>query len=125
MGHYHKMNMINSLLISGSQNLYNKRKTIKERGPIALQHTRITNKSECKYLTLTILGTTIYGTGLKSKKLKIDWVEIVEDRTDTIKGFFSTTVLWDADFIIHTKDGEHINVRSTEEAFFKTIQKYL
>lgn len=92
---------------------------------MSLQRTRITNKSECKFLTLTILGNTIYGTGLKSKKLQIDYVQIVEDRTETIKGFFSTTVIWDADFIIYTTDGNKIHVRSTEEAFFKTIYKYL
>lgn len=90
-----------------------------------MHRTRILNRKECKFFTLTILGKSIYGTGLKSKKLKIKWVQIVEDRTETVRGLFTTTVIWDADFIIHTTDGKRIKVRSKDEAFFKTIYKYL
>ena len=90
-----------------------------------MQSTRVLNKEECHFLTLTILGNSIYGTGLKSKKLNISWVQLIEDRSETVRGLFTTTVIWDADFIIHTEDGMQIKVRSNEEAFFRTIYKYL
>lgn len=125
MGHTTKKNKLISLLISECPPLYNKRKKIKERGLIYMPCTKILNKSECHFLTLTILGNVIFGTGLKSKKLDIDHVQILEDRTETVRGFFSSKVIWDADFMIYTKDGNKIHVRSTEEAFFRTIYKYL
>ena len=90
-----------------------------------MQKTSITNKDECKYFTLTVIFGKLYGTGLRSKKLKIAEVICTKDRTVQTKALFFNYVHFDADFVIKTKDGQIIKVTSTEERFFRCVQKYL